>query len=136
MASVPTSFNLATAAEDFAGPGREIKMDERRGSEYHNGLHIWIDVNGWTFSAGWDRGMYCSGARRGELLSSTEDPLPESPDAEVAVWQGDDADLIELHGNTVEGWVSPASLLAAVAAAERDDIDGIRAALVRTEAVP
>jgi hypothetical protein len=132
--AVPTNFNIETAARDFAGPGREITRDERT-SEFHAGLHIWVKVNGWTFSATWDRATYCSGARPGGNLGALDDkPEPVSPDAEIGVWRTDsDEGMIELHGDTVEGWVSPASFLAAIEAAERDDEDAIRAALVRSE---
>lgn len=129
--SAPENFDLATAAEDFNGPHRHVEVIESRtGSLDYCRLQMKVTVNGWTFSAVWGTGTYCSGARgHGPILAATP---KQSPDAEVAVWKGD-GPMIELHGDTVEGWVSPASFLEAVEAAERDDEAGIRAALVRGE---
>jgi hypothetical protein len=126
------AFNVETAAQDFAGYGRRILLDERT-SDFHRGYHIWVEVNGWTLSATWDRGTYCTGARgSGGVFPLDSEPSPSSPDAEIGVWP-EGGSLIELHDDTVEGWVSPASFIEAIEAAERDDIDGIRAALIRRE---
>ena len=138
MASVPRSFNLETAAQDFAGEGREIQCPWLRPEEWAAGMdrgpysrrQMLLSVNGWTLSAVWGFGTYCTAGRSQGI--TTDDFPQESPDAEIAVWKGD-GPMIELHGDTVEGWVSPASFVAAIEAAERDDEDGIRAALVRTE---
>lgn len=124
------NFNIETAAEDFAGPGRSIKIRNER-TDYRPRRQMKLTVNDWTFSAIWGFGGYCTGARAGGGYS--EHPPPSSPDAEVAVWKGD-GPMIKLHGDTVEGWVSPAAFLAAVEAAERDDEAGIRDALRRSDA--
>lgn len=127
---MPKSFNLYTATVDFAGPGRVIECPT--GVEVPGIVRrqMLLKVNGWTFSAVWGFGTYCSGAREGAHY--LDEPPTESPDAEVAVWRGD-GPMIELHQDTVEGWISPASFLSAVEAAERDDEDAIRAALVRRQ---
>lgn len=130
--ATPTSFNIETAAQDFAGEGRTINIENTERPE-RTMRRMQIAVNGWVFSVIWGHGAYCTGARAG-VAAYVDHPPAESPDAEIAVWRKGDK-MIELHGDTVEGWVSPESLLAAVAAAERDDEDGIRAALVRTESV-
>jgi hypothetical protein len=88
-----------------------------------------LTVNGWTFSAIWGFGTYCTGARREGFV---DEPPAESPDAEIAVWKGD-GPMIDLGGDAVAGWIPPTSFLAAVEAAERDDEIGIRSALVRCE---
>lgn len=127
-------FDPATAAEVFGGPGRtvQVEVDGRAGSQYvRRGAKI--RVNGWTFSVIWGYGSYSTAARMGWVEGGFDVPIPEcSPDAEIACWKGDGG-MINLHGDTVEGWVAPASLLAALVAAEADDIDAIRAALVRTD---
>lgn len=123
------SFNLQTVAADFAGPGRDIECPAGEVSGIVRSQML-LKVNGWTFSAIWGFGTYCSGAREGTTY--LDDPPPKSPDAEVAVWRGD-GPMIKLHEDRVEGWVSPASLFSAVEAAERDDEDAIRAALVRRQ---
>jgi hypothetical protein len=132
------NFDIATGAEDWAAPGREVECPvtepgEAEFIEKYGSLtrrqQMYIRVNGWTFSAVWGSGTYCTGARAAGLMS---EPPPCSPDAEIAVWRGDGG-MIDLHGDSVEGWVLPASLEAAIAAAEQDDEDGIRAALVARE---
>lgn len=133
----PRAFNIETAAKDFAGPGRTVTCPVRTPREVEADgpfarRQMRIEVNGWTLSAVWGRGTYCTAGREGWPDSAPDAPPVESPDTEVAAWKGD-GEMIELHGDTVEGWVSPEGVLAAVAAAERDDEDGIRAALVRTE---
>jgi hypothetical protein len=134
----PTSFDIETAAQDFAGPGRQITcphyMDGELEANEKVGLplrkQMLVEVNGWVLSAVWGRGTYCTGARSvGTIL---DDPPPVSPDAEVAAWREGEP-FLPLHGDDVEGWVSPASFLAAIEAAERDDEGGVRAALVRSE---
>jgi len=133
------NFDIATAATDWAAPGREVECPVESPGEAdfikkYGPLTVrqqmYIRVNGWTFSAVWGTGTYCTGAR---LDGAGSKPLPCSPDAEIAVWRGDSGDLIELHGDSVEGWVAPASLEAAIGAAEQDDEAAIRAALVRRE---
>lgn len=130
--SEPTTFNIETAAQDFAGKGRVVKCPIGHGREEDVGRYarrqMLIHVNGWTFSAIWGFGTYCTAGRG----LGVDVPPVESPDAELAAWKGEGS-MIDLDGDSVEGWVSPTSLLAAVAAAERDDEEGIRAALVRTE---
>jgi len=136
--SAPGAFNIETAAKDFAGPGRKVECPVKAPGEDQAieccGLpprrQMKLSVNGWTFSAIWGYGTYCTAARS---ESAHRDPSPTSPDAEIAVWR-DNGGMIDLHGDSVEGWVSPASFLEAVEAAERDDEDAIRAALVRRAA--
>jgi hypothetical protein len=132
---VPSSFDTATATQDWAGAGREIECPVVRPGEEaikspHPRRQMLLKVNGWTFSAVWGFGTYCTAARPAGL--PLDAPPEESPDAEIAAWR-DEGPMIDLHGDTVEGWVSPASLLAAISAAELDDEAGIRAALARSE---
>lgn len=135
------SFDIETAAQDFAAPGRsiEVKCDDfssRPGSHFSE-RHIWIEVNGWTFSATWGSGTYSTAGRDCGAWSSFSRPTDKvSPNAEVAVWNSRDgetgrAEMIQIGDDNVEGWVSPTSLIAALEAAERDDEDGIRSALAR-----
>lgn len=126
----PKSFDLQTAATDFAAPGRDIECPAGREVSGVARRQMLLKVNGWTFSAVWGFGTYCSGAREGATYLDA--PPTESPDAEIAVWR-DEGTMIQIHDDTVEGWVLPASFLSAVEAAERDDEDAIRAALVRRQ---
>lgn len=137
----PAEFNIETAAEDFAGPGRRVECPVRLSGEEESGLsehyfarrQMYIHVGEWTLSAVWGNGTYCTAGRRFLGGGRSHVAAPDSsPDAEVAAWKSEGR-MIDLHGDSVEGWISPASLLAAVAAAERDDEEGIRAALVRSE---
>lgn len=125
------AFNIETAAQDFAGEGRTIGItnEDTGNRDYsYSRRQMKLKVNGWTFSAIWGTGAYCTGARQDGFI--TGDTPPSSPDAEIAVWR-DGGSMIDLHGDTVEGWVLPSSFVAAVEATERDDEEGIRAALVR-----
>lgn len=123
-------FNTATAVKDFAGERRWITTETSRNAHMTtHRMRLFLD-NGWQFSAVWGAGSYCSGCRNG--LSYDYHPPAVSPDAEVAVWKGR-GPMIQLDNDTVAGWVSPAAFLAAVKAAERDDEDGIRAALTAGE---
>lgn len=129
---IPNGFNIETAAEDFAGEGRSIEIvnETKPGGSVRR--QMLLTVNGWTFSAIWGFGTYCTMAR--EMGVPIDEPPAESPDAEIAVWKGDSpSTMIELGDDTVAGWIPPTSLLAAVEAAERDDEMGIRSALIRGE---
>jgi hypothetical protein len=119
-------FDIATAAEDFAGEGRRVEVISESVSGAFRRRQMKLTVNGWTFSAIWGSGAYCTAARESGLVA---DPPPASPDAEIAVWPGDGS-MIRLGDDTVAGWVSPANFLAAVEGAERDDESDIRAALL------
>lgn len=133
---IPEAFDIATAVEDFAGPGREIR--EEPDCEFDNlswpRRHIWVHTAGWVLSATWSWGTYCTGARQNHPLDFLDHDSPSiSPNAEVAVWRESEEEMIELDGDSVQGYVSPAAFLAAIEAAERDDEEGIRRALIRGE---
>lgn len=133
---IPSNFNIETAAEDFAGEGRKIQCPHVPPDFPEDSVwtarrrQMLLTVNGWTFSAVWGFGTYCTAARENGL--AIDQPPAASPDAEIAVWKGD-GPMIDLGDDTVAGWVPPTSFLAAVEAAERDDEQGIRSALVRRE---
>lgn len=131
MSESAIAFDMASAAEDFAGEGRTIELfdggDEGTGPERRMRLHT---ANGWHFSAIWGFGSYTANARAPEFLANRHPPT-RSEDAEVMVWKGEGSALVLDH-DTVVGWVSPTRFLAAVEAAERDDQDAIRETLLGT----
>lgn len=142
--TTPRNFDIDTAIEDFAGPGREIHkgVGDRElfdGREVFSERHIWIRVNGWTISVTWGTGTYSTAGRDlGAYASWDRATSKESPNAEVAAWRTRDgetgrASLIELDGDSVAGWQSPAAVVGAIEAAEHDDEEGIRSALSRKE---
>lgn len=127
VVAAPSSFNVATAAEDFAAEGRRVEVVSESASGVRIRRQMKLTVNGWTFSVIWGSGAYCTGARKGGL---TDAAPPESPDAEVAVWRRN-GPMISLGDDTVVGWISPARLLGAIEAAECDDEGAIRDALLQ-----
>jgi hypothetical protein len=130
--AAPRSFNIETAAADFAGPGREIEVvcDDDHGT--FRVRRMKVTAGPWTLSVIWGTGAYCKGARRGEdaFGRGLPEDYVESPDAEVAAWRGESG-MIQIEDDTVQGWVCPKGVVEAIEAAEADDEDGIRAALIK-----
>lgn len=124
MGDAPERFDVETFTSDFAGEGRtcEANMSDRGGMVHHQG-RVRLS-NGWTFSALWGWGSYTDNARlsSGGYLSS---PPSRSLDAEVLPMPPGD-ESVDLNGDTVAGWVSPAQFEAAVRAAEQNDLGAVQ----------
>jgi len=71
------------------------------------GFHITFE-NGWTVSVQFGRGNYCDNYNH----EGYDGPVPQSSDAEIAAWDSDNKWFEFEGGNTVDGNVSPAALLA------------------------
>lgn len=123
----PACFDTETAAVDWGAPGRQIDVVcEERGDHYAQ-RQMLLTVRGWTFSAIWGFGSYSTAGRLNMLGDATDAPS-SSPDAEIAVWKGEGG-MIDLDGESVEGWVPPRSLAAAISAVEHG---GGKAAIQKT----
>lgn len=85
-------FDVKTCAEDFAGPGRKVAV-ENKTTDFSTRRGMKIKVNGgWTLSCIWGFGAYCDGARQMIApghMDHLEHPPEDSPNAEVAAWKGD-----------------------------------------------
>lgn len=128
MAETPEMFDVATAEQDWAGEGRTIKANtEGSGGVTRHQMQVWLD-NGWWFSAIWGFGSYTTNARLAPGLMLDEDPPARSPDAEVMPGPPGGGHL-QMNGDTVAGWVSPANFQRALIAAERGDAQGVVNAL-------
>ena len=125
----PERFDVATAAEDFGYPGRVVKpYTDRKELLTRHGMKV--HVAGWTFSAIWGFGAYCSNFKF-DLRDS--DPPPHSADAEVALWPrgGNRMSPLTPEGDSIIGHVSPAAFLKGVEAAEGGmDATGIGEAIL------
>jgi len=121
-----SKFDRDTAEQVFGGKGRTVRFEnpDHFGPEFPRGNHIWIDTaNGWTFSATWNLGTYCTAGRinweaPGPIMQQKTPPT--SPNAEVAFWR-DGGGLTPINGDSVIGYITPERLLTAIEAAERDD---------------
>lgn len=117
-------LSVATCVEDFAGPGRVVKVFREQG------CHVKFD-NGWTVSIQWSPFHYCSNRTYDDF--DVRAPSPDSTDAEVAAWKGEGS-MIELGDDSVAGWQPIGAIKEALEAASRDDMDGVQAALTQERA--
>ena len=117
------AFDVETFAEDFAGPGRTLAAESTdRGNLVGHLGRVNLD-NGWWFSAIWGWGSYTYNARLGPG-DYRADPPARSLDAEVMPGSPND-DRLDLDGDTVAGWISPAQFEAAIRAAEENDPESV-----------
>lgn len=123
----PSRLSITTAEQDFAGPGRHVDLFRNQG------VHVKFD-NGWVLSIQWSPFHYSSNR---DLMADPDfrydSPSPDATEAEVAAWKGEDGAMIALGGDTVAGWVPAADVMAALEAAAKDDEEGIREALTRSQ---
>lgn len=133
----PAAFDTETAASDWAAPGREVEIICEGKGDYYARRQMLLTVRGWTFSAIWGFGSYSSAGRENFLAGDATNTATTSPDAEIAVWEGEGGMIDLAEGDSVEGWVPPSSLAAAIDAVERGKgAAGIRAAIRRAEPDP
>ena len=133
------NFDRDTAEHVFGGKGRTVRFEdpEHFGAGWLRGNHIWIDTpNGFTFSATWNLGTYCTAGRidweaPGPIMQ--QKPPPTSPNAEVAFWRDGSGGMIAINGDTVIGYITPERLLTAIEAAERNDEAAIIVALTEDD---
>jgi len=79
------------------------------------GFHVTFE-NGWTVSVQFGYGNYCSnrdwrGNDPGDIMSCFNSAAPKSPTAEIAAWDAN-GEWHQFDGDAVEGWQSPAQVLA------------------------
>lgn len=71
--------------------------------EYHTGFQM-IFENGWTVSVQFGRGNYC---KNRSMKFVGQEPVYESPDAEVAAWDENGVWYRFDEGDSVKGWCKP-----------------------------
>jgi hypothetical protein len=123
MTTTALPFDITTCEKDFAGPNRRVRVTGRQG------FQVSFD-NGWVISVQFGPGSYHTGRTQETRFLA---PASPSIDAEVAAWK-EDGRMTRLGRNTVAGWQSIENVQAALAAAERDDEQGIRRALTERAA--
>lgn len=114
-------FDVSTFEERFAGEGRKITVKHSNVNGFPIRQGTIETADGWWFSAVWGYCTYCQnhGDRSAPLWSPDAEVMPSAP-GRVS---------LEVDGDSVVGWVSPAQLGRAVIAAERGDVNGVVLAL-------
>jgi hypothetical protein len=128
---VGLKFSVETAEQDWAGNGRVVEATtETTSYSTRHGMRV-TTKNGWTFSAIWGYGSYCTTARSSEPngFGLVEHPPAEAPNAEVAIWKGKGSMLKMPDGDSVAGYVHPDDFQEALKLAEADDLDAATRAL-------
>lgn len=104
--SFPWAINVRTSAGD-----RWYDGHDGRYCHWNRGFQLRFE-NGWTLSVQWGWGNYCQQYLRGMKMFQIghQEPIEESPDAEIAAWDRDE-NWLEHEGDTVQGYQTVAQVL-------------------------